>query len=521
MIVNAAQNKKTVATPNASYESMKPLWDKSKAVCSGERFVKDYDSYLDRLAYRNLLLPFSPTMTDAQYNFYKSEAELPGFVSQFAKTIVGALLRKKPVLTLPEKITEEVKDWIMNSFGQDGSTLAAFLDEALWEEMKTSRSWIYVDYPSIKDPELLSREELLEYKPYPILWKSDEVINWRTRQTDTGKNILDRVIIKGSTEVFEEDNEFHPTYIDTVWVHELDDAGYYQIRVFKANKTVSVPVVNGKKQVSNANLSGLYELDDTITSFMFNGERLNFIPAWPLNGSIEPIEPILTPLVDKEVALYNKMSRRNHLLYGASTYTPVISSDMGDEEFQAIIESGLGTWLKLRQGDTASVLETPTAALQDMEKAIASAIEEMARMGIRMLSPETEQSGIALEIRNAAQTAQLGTLNNKVSNTLSQVIAFMINWRYDLDLSSHETLFSLSADFNPTPLGADWLRLTTEWYQQGMIPRSIWLNILKQNDILDPEYNDEEGLKEINSDEILITKKEDEMKYAKNLKDEE
>jgi hypothetical protein len=150
------------------------------------------------------------------------------------------------------------------------------------------------------------------------------------------------------------------------------------------------------------------------------------------------------------------------------------------------------------------VLETPTAALQDMDRAIAASIEEIAKLGIRMLSPETEQSGVALEIRNAAQTAQLGTLNNKVSNIMGQVMVFMLNWRYDLELKVSDIEFSLSADFDPVPIGADWLRLATEWYQQGLIPRSIWLVLLKQNDMIPPDYDDEAALQEIAADTTIV-----------------
>jgi hypothetical protein len=63
----------------------------------------------------------------------------------------------------------------------------------------------------------------------------------------------------------------------------------------------------------------------------------------------------------------------------------------------------------------------------------------------------------------------------------------------------------MSADFNPAPLGDMWLRLITEWYQSGLIPRSIWLQILKSNDIVPPEYDDEEGQTEITQDESVIT----------------
>jgi Domain of unknown function (DUF4055) len=254
---------------------------------------------------------------------------------------------------------------------------------------------------------------------------------------------------------------------------------------------------------------------------MMNGERLNFIPAWPLNGSIDALQPMLGPIIDKEISLYNKISRRNHLLYGASTYTPIIIGDMTDEDFQTIVSKGLGSWLLLPSGSDAKVLETPTAALADMEKAIAAAIEEMARLGIRMLSPETEQSGVALEIRNAAQTAQLGSLNNKVSHTMKQIIAFMINWRYDTELDASQINFSLSTDFQPLPLGEAWLRLATEWYQQGLIPRSIWLMMLKHNDIVPPDYDDEKGRLEITDDMDLAldAAKKENNAYAKQVQE--
>jgi len=513
-VVNAAQSAvKTVADPNAEYESLKKIWEKSRAVCQGERYVKDYDGYVDTLSFSNLLLPFSPSMTQQQYNFFKAEAELPGITAQFSKMLVGGLLRKSPTLSLPEGAPQEVHDWIMNEFGQDDSTLTAFLDNALWEEIQTSRAWVLVDYPAVKEADKMTKEENYAYKPYPCLYKAESIINWRTRKNSHGKLVLDRLIIRGLEEKFDEQNEFHAKFIDTVWVHELDEADLYQVRIFKRPvDTQVVPVVAGQRQMDSSN--AYFKLEETLTNFQFNGERLSFIPAWPLNGSINAVQPMLCPIIDKEVALYNKVSRRNHLLLGAATYTPVICSDMSDDSFKDIVDGGLGTWLKLKQGDTATVLETPTAALQDMDRAIGAGIEEMAKLGIRMLTPETEQSGIALEIRNAAQTAQLGSLNSKVSNTMKQIICFMINWRYDTEIDSSQVDFSLSADFSPVPLGSDWLRLATEWYQQGLIPRSVWLNILKHNDMIPPDYDDEEGQEEITKDLEQTMLKQANMNYA-------
>lgn len=506
MTINAVQTTKTVADPLALYDSMHPLWARNRAVCSGERFVKEYDDVIDVNNFKNLLIPFSPSMNSAQYNFYKAEAELPGVVAQYSRMVVGGLLRKKPQLTLPEGVPAEVKDWILSQFGEDNCTLSAFLDKALWEELQTSRCWIYVDHPTVPEADSLTREEMLEYKPYPVIWKAESVINWTiTRDAKTGVQTLSRVIMRK----FEEDfnaNEFHANLVDTVVVHDLDANGFYRIRKYQVPApTIQAKVIGGKTQTDYTTTHPTFELVDTIENIMSNGERLTEIPAWPLNGSIEISEPIITQLVDKEVALYNKISRRNHLLYGAATYTPIIASDMTDSDFKQIVDAGLGSWIKLMQGDTASVLETPTTALADMDRAIASAFEEMAKLGVRMLSPEVSQSGVALDIRNASQTAQLGTLNMKVSVQMCDIIAFMINWRYGTELTAADIDFSMSCDFNPAPLGADWLRLITEWYQAGLIPRSIWLQILKQNDILDPEYDDKEGQVEISQDDTVIS----------------
>jgi len=516
-IINAAQSAiKTVADPNAAYESLKFLWNKVRAICSGERFVKDFDNYIDNVMFSNILLPFSPSMTQAQYTFYKSEAELPGITLQFAKMLVGGLLRKQPILKLPEGVPEEAKNWIMNEFGKDDTPLTSFLDEALWEEIQTSRAWIFVDYPSVTNPDALSKEDLAKLKPYPILHQAEAIVNWRTRTNEFGKTVLDRIIVRGYDEEYTT-NEWHPNFRDTARVHELDEQGFYQIRVFqRPSISTVVPTIDGKIYRDYARNRAPFELVDVVTDILNNGERLREIPAWPLNGSIQPSEPMLMPIIDKEVSLYNKMSRRNHLLYGASSYTPIIISDMPDEDFEDIVNGGLGTWIRLRQGDSATVLETPTAALADMDRAIASTIEEMSKLGIKMLSPETAQSGVALEIRNAAQTAQLGTLSTKISNVMRQIICCMINWRYNLELDSCDIDFTLTSDFNPVPLGADWLRLATEWYQGGLIPRSVWIQLLKQNDMIEPEYDDDAAKQEIVADELLMQPQQNDQ-YAQQI----
>ena len=507
--------KRSVADPSDSYQSLKPLWKRSRAVLQGQENVKAHDEYLTR-DYTNLLVPFSPSMTQQQYDFYKSEAELPGLTAQYCKVLISALLRKDSHLKLPEELPEDAEDWIKTNFTLGGSSLFNFLDNALWEELQTSRAWVYVDYPKISEEAYaaLTPDERDTIKPYPILIEAENVINVQTDiHPVTRKKTLTRYITRYLSKKYDPNNPWHPTYVDTVCDHYLDESGYLICDYYeKIDPNAEIKVLNGdvRQEYHGVISESSYKKTETIYPTKF-GERLDRIPAWPVNGQFEPVEPVLMPLIDREISLYNKVSRRNHLLYGAATYTPVVQSDMTDEEFDSIVSAGLGSWLRVRKDESISVLETPTAALSDMERAIESTVSEMAKMGIRMLSPEQAASGVALEIRNASQTAQLGTLNAKVSSTLKEVIAFMINWKYNAEYSAMDIEFEMSSDFAPMVGGEGAMRLVSEWYQSGIISRSTFINIAKYNDFLPADYMDTEAIEEIQTDPLVQTPADDDI----------
>jgi hypothetical protein len=501
--------KKSVADPSDSYHSLKPLWKKSRAVLQGQSNVKAHDEYIER-DYTNLLIPFSPSMSQSQYDFYKSEAELPGLTAQYCKVLISALLRKESQLELPEELPEDAYYWLKDNFTLDGRSLFNFLDNALWEELQTSRAWAYVDYPDIGEAEYdnMSPEERDTIRPYPVLLEAETVINVQTIvHPVTRQKTLGRIVTRYLTSRYDDNNPWHANYVDTVCDHYLDEGGKLVIDYYEhADTNNELKVLNGdvKQDYVDYAASAEFKKVKTVYPTIF-GTRIDRIPAWPLNGQIDAVEPVLMPLIDREVSLYNKVSRRNHLLYGAATYTPIVQSDMTDEEFEELVNSGLGSWLRVRKDESISVLETPTGALADMDRAISSTIEEMAKMGIRMLSPEQAASGVALEIRNASQTAQLGTLNAKISGTLREVIAFMLNWKYNTDYSGSDIGFQMSSDFAPMVGGEGAMRLVSEWYQSGIISRSTFLSIAKYNDFLPADYDDDSAREEIQTDPLVDT----------------
>lgn len=501
--------KTSVGSPSHEYESMTRIWKRARAILNGELYAKEHDRYIDLVDYTNLLVPFSPRMSQQQYKWFVAEAELPGLSSQYAKVIAGGLLRKEPEITLPESVPAEALDWLRNRFTEDGRPMVAFLDEAIWEELSTSGGWVSVDFPAVPNYDALTTDEKKMLAPYPVLWKAEDVINTQVGVSKkTGKPELARVVFRFIEQDYSE-NIYHPVLKVVAIDHYLDEVGVYRVQKYVKKGESVLDITNGNLQMTQLFGSSLYfsegewePASELLTPLLW-GEPFSHLPIFPVNGQLSVSTPMLTPIIDREISLYNKVSRRNHLMYGASTYTPVIMSDMMEEDFAKIVNSGLGSWIKLGANDKIDVFKTPTEALADMDRAIAASVEEMAKMGVRMLAPDGDASGVSLEIRNSSLTAQLGVLNSKISTTIGEVIKLLLRWRYGKDLAVEEVDFKLSSDFNPAPLGSEWARLATEWYQARLIPRSVWLSIAKHHDIIPSDYNDVDGVAEIGQDTLV------------------
>lgn len=510
--VSTTPIKTTVGSPNYEYESMTRLWKRARAVLNGELFAKEHDRILDNVNYTNLLVPFSPRMSPEQYRWYTAEAELPGLVSQYAKILTGGLLRKQPHMALPDSIEDSAKDWLRNRFSEDGRSLFAFLDAAIWEEISTSRAWVSIDFPVVDNYANLTAEEKKSIYPYPVLWKAEDIINWQTVKSPiTGRLQLSRAVFRYIAKIFT-DNPYHPTLVVVAADHYLDDAGEYCVDIYHKEGQSSVELINGSMTLTSAFGSEVFQgskwnkIGDT-NKPMISGKPFTYLPIFPMSGEISAENPILTPVIDREIALYNKVSRRNHLMYGASTFTPVVFSDMSDEQFEMVVGAGLGSWIKLNRDDKIDAFKTPTDALADMEVSIEASLNDLVRMGLKLLTPDgggaNSDSGVALEIRNSSVTAQLNVLNNKISSSMKEIIKVMLQWKYGDDKDMDGLEFNLSSDFNPAPLGSEWAKLATDWYTQRLIPRSVWLSIAKQHDIIPNDYDDDEGQVEINQDTLV------------------
>ena len=172
--------------------------------------------------------------------------------------------------------------------------------------------------------------------------------------------------------------------------------------------------------------------------------------------------------------------------------TPVLSGNFTPEDIKQIQDTGVGSVWFLPDGARADMLTAPTEALQAFEASILNTIEDMAKMGMRIISQEirSHQSGVALDVRNAPQTAQLGTFSIKISSQISKIIRTMVRWRYDIDFPDEDLQFVLSSDYQTGPQGLEWLRLIYEMWLANAIPEDVFKELLRRNELSEGDLSE-------------------------------
>ena len=55
------------------------------------------------------------------------------------------------------------------------------------------------------------------------------------------------------------------------------------------------------------------------------------------------------------------------------------------------------------------------------------------------------------------------------------------------------------------------MRLVTEWYQSGLIPRETFVSVAKYNDFIPSDYDDEEAIAAIQTDPLTTQVSDDQM----------
>jgi len=84
--------------------------------------------------------------------------------------------------------------------------------------------------------------------PYPVIIKAENVINYQVDvHPITRQRTLTRLVLRYLTEEFDEENPWHPNYVDTVCDHYLDEGGNLVLDYYRQKDTYAeLKVLNGE-----------------------------------------------------------------------------------------------------------------------------------------------------------------------------------------------------------------------------------------------------------------------------------
>lgn len=457
-------------------ETMVPYWDKVTAILDGKDAIQaggiDY-------------LPQFPDETDRDYEFRLKTAK---FTNIYRDVVEG--LATKPfqdeisLITsgsdeLPKEVTEFIED--VDGCGNNLTTFAAL---TFFNGINYAIDWIFVDYPTVMNPEGISVADAkrLNLKPY-----------WRHI---LGKNVLDvHTKMVGSKEIITYFRCQEPGFGDEpIRVREfrrsdIDNKVYWTLYVQIFNQET-------KKDEFVIENQGIMSI--------------NFIPVIPFttgrrDGQSFKFYPAMKDAADLQITLYQNESALEYIKILACY--PMLATDgikpkIGPDGQPSKIGVGPGRVLygvpqENGNGGTWKYVEPNANSLEFLQKNIDKTkndLRELGRQPLTALSTQltTVTTSIAAGKAKSAVTAWALGLKDALENALAVTMKWM-NKDYEPEVNVYTGFDNVLDD------GSD-LEELGKAKERGDISLETYWEELKRRKVLSPEFNAERERKRLLED---------------------
>lgn len=470
------------ARPHPEYVKWAPIWRKCRDVLSGEEAVK---------AAGELYLPRMTVMTDMDYDGYKSRALFYGASHRTLQGLMGALLRKEPIIHVsmwnkyPKTSQDDIRakqeetlrlklDDILRNITQTGTDLQAFTRDLVAEILAVGRVGLLTDMP----PSTLASQNPV---PYFRLYRAENIINWREMMIG-GIPVLDQVILQ---EVVETPS---PTGFGSDWVVQyrelaLDEQGEYIQNVY----VIDAPATDKDEPV-------VRQIVDTIKP-TYLGKPLKEIPFFfisPSHMRPEIDRPPLLDLFNVNLSHYRSSADLEHGRHFTALPTPVVSGVEDEDENGKPTELRIGSgtaWL-LPQGGQARMLEFNGQGLKHLENALKDKEAQMVNLGGRMMEQDkrASETAEALRLRQAGDIASLNVLADTVGAALTRAVRILSWWAGFTPSTTDDTLLvNLNKDFFESRLAPGQISaLVAAWQAGAFTFRDLFENLVR-GEIIDAQ----------------------------------
>lgn len=439
-------------------------WRLVRDVCKGSETIKDKgDLYLPR--------PNPHDKGDdnkARYNTYLMRAVFYNATGRTKGSLVGAVFRTWPTLTVPAAM-----DYVAKDIDGQGISIYQQSQSVIGNILEVGRHGLLVDYPSV-EPGSTSRaaSAAMGIRPTIASYNAECIINWKTRQVG-GQHLLSLVVLK---EVVDHDTDdgFGVESKDQYRVLRLNEDGLYEQELWTTE-------------------GGQWIAGDARTPLDGKGQPWRVIPFMFVGSENNDSSIDDSPLYD--MAEINIGHYRNSADYEDSVWfsgQPQFWISGLDEQWRNHLEEN-GIYVGSRAPLTLPVSGSCGFAQPEPNTLVKEAMDgkkvDMVSLGARLIERGSAvKTATQADNDSAAEHSVLSLIVSNVSEAYSQCLT----WMAAFENVSGAAMMKLNQDFTQVSLDASIMSSLFNAVQAGRVPESDFWQYLRDRGVIDPEKKDED-----------------------------
>jgi hypothetical protein len=472
-----------VNTPCAAYDAAVPLWDRCRDVMAGSDAVKAGGTkYLPALAGQTQGLEgYKLTTASASHKDYAAYLLRAMFTPVGMRTawgLAGLVFSHPPTLAnVPKSSEEDLAD-----VTRTGVSLLSFALDLCLELLHVGRAGVLLDMPPEGSP-----------RPYWVLYRAEQIINWRTTRI-AGQEYLTLLVLSERVPAEVQDDAFTVKLENQYRVLRLvnlratgetrEDAFRYEVQLYREDP-------NHKQQ--------FIEYGPLVVPTR-RGEPLSYIPftfIGPSGVTPQVEHPVLLDLVDVILSHYRNSADLEWGMHFTALPTPY-AFGITLKQGETLAIGPTEAWVHENANAKAGMLEYGGQGLGSIEKAMERKNQLMIVLGARMLESQKNapEAAATVRLRNSGEGSVLAVLATSLGQALTQTLRWHLFWAgLEEDVARAATI-TLNPDAKDE-LTADEIRaLVTSW-QAGAISRKTLLENLAWGEWLREGVTIEEEIAEI------------------------
>ncbi len=437
----------------------------------GDKIKSEGAKYLPMLDTHKFDFPDLPNgmSGSAAYEAYKERSVFFNALGRTVDGFTGLVFQKPLMVKASDIITKHTEDVTLA-----GESIETFAWNMMKESLLTNRYGVLVEMP---------REERADSRPYWVLFKAEDIINWCYERID-GKDNLVLVVLKDTYEDEDGSDEFTPKIKPQFRVLQLIDKVYTQ-SIWRKNE-----------------LKGTWEIFESGITPTRRKDKLNFIPF-----ELPDLEkPPMLDLADLNIAHYRVTADLKHALHKVALPTPYVCGDLPQGKKGPLVLGSAVAW-HLSKGSSAGMLEVSGGGFAGLREDLQETKREMATLGARLLeeSPSSAETFGAVSLRHAGEHASVRSLTRREEEGLTRILQWHAWWIGPEETPADcKVSVELNKSFlNVTASPAE-INLLTSLLQDGKISYKTFYYKLSHGGWTRPGVEEADELAEIKKEEETI-----------------